>query len=70
MIIPYGEHRIDLTPPWRRVTMADLVKEKSGIDFETLMACGKSLLCFKITRKFDLFVALNTFMNYEFIQAM
>ena len=50
--------------------MADLVKEKSGIDFETLMACGKSFLCFKITRKFDLFIALYTFVNHEFTQAI
>ncbi|MBV9470339.1 MAG: lysine--tRNA ligase, partial [Abitibacteriaceae bacterium] len=28
----YGEHTIDLTPPWRRVTMRELVKE--AIDLE------------------------------------
>jgi lysyl-tRNA synthetase class 2 len=29
----YGEHQIDLTPPWRRVTMHEIVQEKTGIDF-------------------------------------
>ena len=36
-VVPYGDHMIDLTPPWRRVTMYDLVKEKTGIDFTTFM---------------------------------
>lgn len=31
--VPYGEEVIDLTPPWRRVTMHELVQEKTGIDF-------------------------------------
>lgn len=36
-IVPYGSHMIDLTPPWRRVTMKDLVKETCGVDFSTFM---------------------------------
>merc|ERR1712232_1123864 len=36
-VIPYGEHTVDLTPPWRRVSMNDLVKEKCGVDFYSLM---------------------------------
>ncbi|NJP08711.1 MAG: lysine--tRNA ligase [Leptolyngbyaceae cyanobacterium RU_5_1] len=31
--ITYQDQPIDLTPPWRRVTMHDLVKEKTGVDF-------------------------------------
>lgn len=31
--ITYQGEAIDLTPPWRRVTMHDLVKETTGIDF-------------------------------------
>ncbi|MDY6892777.1 MAG: lysine--tRNA ligase [Chloroflexota bacterium] len=30
--VPYGEHIIDFTPPWRRVNYRDALKEKSGID--------------------------------------
>lgn len=36
MIINFQGKEINLTPPWRRVTMADLVKEHAGIDFETI----------------------------------
>jgi lysyl-tRNA synthetase, class II len=32
-VIKYGEHTIDLKPPWRRITLRDAVKEYSGIDF-------------------------------------
>jgi lysyl-tRNA synthetase class 2 len=31
--IKYGENAINLTPPWRRVTLRDIIKEHSGIDF-------------------------------------
>jgi lysyl-tRNA synthetase, class II len=31
--IKYGENDIDLTPPWRRITLRDAIKEYSGIDF-------------------------------------
>jgi len=31
--ITYQDTPIDLTPPWRRVTMHDLVKEHTGLDF-------------------------------------
>ncbi|HSL86668.1 MAG TPA: lysine--tRNA ligase [Bacteroidales bacterium] len=36
MKINYQGTDIDLTPPWRRVTMAELVKEATGIDFDTI----------------------------------
>ncbi|PJI08802.1 MULTISPECIES: lysine--tRNA ligase [Clostridium] len=31
--ITYEGTELDLTPPWRRVTMVDIVKEHSGVDF-------------------------------------
>lgn len=36
MKIMYGTHEIDLTPPWNRKTMVDLVKEKTGVDFSII----------------------------------
>ncbi len=33
--ITFGQHEIDLTPPWKRVRLRDAVKEHSGIDFVT-----------------------------------
>lgn len=35
-VISYGGKEVDLTPPWRRVTMVDAVKEWTGIDFNEL----------------------------------
>jgi len=32
--VRFGEHELDLTPPWRRVTMRDALIEHAGIDFE------------------------------------
>ena len=34
--IMYEGTEIDLTPPWRRLTMVDAVKEYAGIDFNTI----------------------------------
>ncbi len=34
--LTYQGQDIDLTPPWRRVTMHELVQEKTGIDFASL----------------------------------
>jgi lysyl-tRNA synthetase class 2 len=31
--IQYGEHEIDLTPPWDRKTMIGAIKEYTGVDF-------------------------------------
>ena len=36
--ITYGEYEIDLTPQWRRVTMVELVKEVTGVDFSAQMS--------------------------------
>lgn len=32
----YGEHDVDLTPPWSRKKYVDIIKEYSGIDFSTI----------------------------------
>lgn len=32
--IPLGERKIDMTPPWRRATFSELLKEYSGVSFE------------------------------------
>ncbi len=36
MTVQFGEHALDLTPPWGRVTMRDALIEHAGIDFEEL----------------------------------
>jgi lysyl-tRNA synthetase class 2 len=33
--ITYQDEAIDLTPPWQRVTMHDLVQQKTGLDFNS-----------------------------------
>ncbi len=35
LVIEYQGETIDLTPPWRRITMHDAVKAQTGLDFET-----------------------------------
>ncbi len=32
-LITFGEHQIDLSPPWRRVTLRELILEGTGIDY-------------------------------------
>lgn len=36
MVIEYQGKKFDLTPPWRRLNMADAVKEITGVDFSTI----------------------------------
>jgi lysyl-tRNA synthetase, class II len=36
MKVTYGGEEIDLTPPWRRLTMLDAVKEFCGLDFAAI----------------------------------
>ena len=36
--ITYQGEAIDFTPPWRRVTMHDLVQEKTGLDFNSFQS--------------------------------
>ena len=60
-VVPYGDDMIDLTPPFRRVTMNDLVKEKTGIDFMELMASGSHRLTTLIPYKNFNFYILHFF---------
>jgi lysyl-tRNA synthetase class 2 len=41
--IPFGEHTIDFTPPWHRVTMRDALIEHGDIDFEEFRTRDKLL---------------------------
>ncbi len=43
-VIEYDGDELDLTPPWRRITMVDAVKEYAGVDFEITETgrCDKS----------------------------
>jgi len=36
MIAAFEDQEIDFTPPWRRVTMLDAIKEHTGLDFNTI----------------------------------
>lgn len=36
MVVEYGEHTLDFTPPWRRVTMQELILEHAGVDFSKI----------------------------------
>lgn len=40
LVVPYGEYEVDLTPPWRRVSMCDLVEEECGVNFYPLILSG------------------------------
>jgi len=51
-IVRYGEHTLDVAPPWRRVTMRDALIEHGGIDFEALRT-REQLLEELQRRKFD-----------------
>ncbi len=41
--VQFGEHTLDLAPPWARITMRDALIEHAGIDFEELRTRDKLL---------------------------
>lgn len=43
MKIQYGEHEIDLTPPWDRKTMLGSIKEATGIDFMEIYSAKQAI---------------------------
>lgn len=51
MKINYQGNEIDLTPPWRRATMTELVKEYSGVDFDEVKTKEEAL---EIAKKHNL----------------
>lgn len=42
MKVQYGEHEIDLTPPWDRKTMIGAIKEYTGIDFSQTFSAAEA----------------------------
>ena len=42
--VKFGEHEIDFKAPWPRKPMAALVKEKSGIDFMSILDAGHAAI--------------------------
>jgi lysyl-tRNA synthetase class 2 len=37
MTVTYGDHTVDLTPPWRRIPLRDAVRQACGIDYVAIM---------------------------------
>jgi lysyl-tRNA synthetase class 2 len=40
--LPYGEHTIDFTPPWRRASYSDLFQEHVGVSMEDTAGVGQA----------------------------
>lgn len=40
--IQYGKDLIDLSPPWKRITYVDIIKEYSGIDFSQITSLDEA----------------------------
>jgi lysyl-tRNA synthetase class 2 len=45
--ITYQEQAVDLTPPWRRVTMHDVVKDATGLDFNSFSSLAEAKVACK-----------------------
>ncbi|MCL2673904.1 MAG: lysine--tRNA ligase [Defluviitaleaceae bacterium] len=43
LVIPYGEHELDFSKPFERLTMVDALKRHSGIDFTTVSTMEDAL---------------------------
>jgi lysyl-tRNA synthetase class 2 len=41
MKLPYGEHTIDFSPPWRRASYAELFREHVGVPMDDPAACAR-----------------------------
>jgi len=41
MVLEYGDLKLDFTPPWRRATYAELVREYAGVDVPDVQAVRK-----------------------------
>jgi len=44
-VINYGEHTIDFTPPWKRITLMGAIHEACGIDLEECLGGDEDGLC-------------------------
>lgn len=60
--ITYGEYKVDLTPNWRRIHMADAVKEYVGVDFWNVTSDEEAL---ELAKKHD--VPVTEHMTYGHI---
>ncbi len=52
--ITYQGEDIDLTPPWRRVTMHDIVQEKTGLDFTQFQTLDEAKVAAKAVGLHDI----------------
>ncbi len=41
-ILPYGEHQIDLSPPWRRLRIPEYVADKAGVPLDAVLALDEA----------------------------
>jgi lysyl-tRNA synthetase class 2 len=51
--IVYGEKTIDLTPPFKRISMLDSIKENTGIDISGIDEAGLIKVCDKLGVEYD-----------------
>jgi lysyl-tRNA synthetase class 2 len=51
--IIYGEKTIDLTPPFKRISMLDSIKENTGIDISGIDEAGLIKVCDKLGVEYD-----------------
>lgn len=54
MQVKYQEEIIDFSPPWRRVTMVDIVKEHTGLDFSKWIDEKDYLAAFEAAKSIDI----------------
>ena len=43
MVYNWNDHEIDLTGPWKRISMVDAIKEQTGIDFKKEMSVEEAI---------------------------
>ena len=69
--IQYGEHEIDLTPPWDRKTMLGAIKEYTGIDLIEELAGDSNpsnkadSFLFRVEVRMETFVEVNTYKRLD-----
>ncbi len=63
MKLPYGEKELDFTPPWRRVSFADLLREHAGVDMSDKAAVREKAcsMGIEVSNKDDAVVTLELF---------
>ncbi|MEM7556999.1 MAG: lysine--tRNA ligase [Cyanobacteria bacterium P01_A01_bin.84] len=68
--INYQETEVDLTPPWRRVTMHDLVKEYTDLDFHTFTNLDEAKITCRNAgiKEVDKFSSIGKLLNEAFEQ--